>query len=67
MTVAGPLTDVPTLATELASADPPTLIDVRWRLAGPPGREDYLAGHLPGATFLDLDRDVAGAPGSGGR
>jgi len=46
------LVDVTGLATELASADPPTVLDVRWRLAGPAGRTDYLAGHLPGAVFV---------------
>jgi len=69
----GPLVDVTTLATELdAATEPdldrrPALLDVRWRLGGPPGRDDYLAGHLPGAVFADLDRDLAGPPGPGGR
>jgi len=44
-----------------------TILDVRWRLGGPPGRQDYAAGHVPGAVFLDLDRDLAGPAGSGGR
>lgn len=61
------LVDVPTLASWLAQADPPTVIDVRWRLGGPPGREGYLAGHIPGAAFLDLDADITGVPGPGGR
>jgi thiosulfate/3-mercaptopyruvate sulfurtransferase len=46
------------------------LLDVRWRLAGspgPPGIAAYRAGHLPGAVFTDLDRDLSGAPGPGGR
>ena len=51
----------------LGLADPPTLLDVRWRLAGPPGRDDYDAGHLPGAVFVDLDADLCGPPGAGGR
>ncbi len=55
------------LAAEIAAADPPTLLDVRWRLAGPPGREDYDDGHLPGAVFVDLDADLCGPPGAGGR
>ncbi|MFF5214947.1 sulfurtransferase [Micromonospora sp. NPDC000442] len=55
------------LAAELDGADPPTLLDVRWRLAGPPGRDDYLAGHLPGAVFVDLDTALCGAPGPAGR
>ncbi|MFF4809906.1 sulfurtransferase [Micromonospora chersina] len=55
------------LAAELDRADPPTLLDVRWRLAGPPAREDYLAGHLPGAVFVDLDTELCGRPGAAGR
>lgn len=45
----------------------PVLLDVRWRLGGPPGREDYDRGHLPGAVFVDLDTELAGEPGPGGR
>lgn len=55
------------LAAELDRADPPTLLDVRWRLAGPPGREDYQAGHLPGAVFVDLDTELCGRPDAAGR
>lgn len=55
------------LTAQLATDDPPTLLDVRWRLAGPPGRADYLAGHLPGAVFVDLDAELCGPPGVGGR
>ncbi|MFG2102304.1 sulfurtransferase [Micromonospora echinaurantiaca] len=55
------------LAVELDRADPPTVLDVRWRLAGPPGRDDYAAGHLPGAVFVDLDTDLCGPPGAAGR
>lgn len=47
--------------------DRPTLLDVRWRLAGPPGIESYRAGHLPGAVFVDLDTELSGPPGEGGR
>jgi thiosulfate/3-mercaptopyruvate sulfurtransferase len=45
----------------------PTLLDVRWTLGGPSGHADYLAGHLPGAVFIDLDRELAATPGAGGR
>ncbi|MET8063098.1 sulfurtransferase [Micromonospora sp. NPDC005313] len=55
------------LAAELDHADPPTLLDVRWRLTGPPGREDYAVGHLPGAVFVDLDTELCGRPGAAGR
>ncbi|MEU8254062.1 sulfurtransferase [Micromonospora inaquosa] len=62
-----PLVEVDKLVGELDQAESPTLLDVRWRLIGPPGRDDYLAGHLPGAVFVDLDTALCGAPGAGGR
>ncbi len=46
-------------------AEPLVLLDVRWSLTGPPGAGDYRRGHLPGACFVDLDRDLAGPPGGG--
>jgi thiosulfate/3-mercaptopyruvate sulfurtransferase len=49
------------------SRDFVTIIDVRWRLGGPPGWHDYEAGHIPGAAFIDLDNELCGAPGVGGR
>jgi len=61
------LVDVPSLTVELAGDHPPVLIDVRWSLAGPPGIEAYRAGHLPGARFADLDTELAGRRGAGGR
>jgi thiosulfate/3-mercaptopyruvate sulfurtransferase len=43
-------------------------VDCRWELGNPErGREVYLAGHLPGASFLDVDEDLAAAPGPAGR
>jgi thiosulfate/3-mercaptopyruvate sulfurtransferase len=45
----------------------PVVLDVRWRLGGPPGIGSYLAGHIPSAVFLDLDRDLCGLPGRRGR
>lgn len=66
-TPTGLLIDPAELANWLASGQPPALLDVRWRLGGPPGIDSYLAGHLPGASFIDLDADLAGPPGSGGR
>jgi len=41
------------------------IVDARWSLTGPPGREAYDAGHLPGAIFLDLDRELAADPARG--
>jgi thiosulfate/3-mercaptopyruvate sulfurtransferase len=63
----GPLIQPEELAAKAGSAAAPLLLDVRWQLGGPPGRDVYLAGHLPGAVFVDLDRDLAGPPGEGGR
>ena len=42
------------------------LVDVRWSLAGS-DRAAYLDGHIPGAVFVDLDLELAGPPGEGGR
>ena len=43
-------------------------VDCRWDLADPAkGRELYRTGHVPGASFLDVDADLAGAPGARGR
>ena len=47
--------------------DPPTLLDVRWEIGTGPQRDAYAAGHIPGAAFVDLDRDLAAAAGAGGR
>jgi thiosulfate/3-mercaptopyruvate sulfurtransferase len=55
------------LAGELAGEPAPVLLDVRWRLGGPPGLDSYRQGHLPGAVFVDLDRDLAAPPGPAGR
>jgi thiosulfate/3-mercaptopyruvate sulfurtransferase len=65
--MAGPLIDAESLSRELAADPPPVLLDVRWRLGGPPGIDSYHQGHLPGAVFVDLDTELAGPPGAGGR
>jgi thiosulfate/3-mercaptopyruvate sulfurtransferase len=62
-----PLIGTAELADLLEGPRPLTLLDVRWSLAGPSGERLYAAGHLPGAAFADLDTDLAGPPGSGGR
>jgi thiosulfate/3-mercaptopyruvate sulfurtransferase len=70
---AGLLVTVASLAGELAAGPEaaagtlPVILDVRWRLGGPPGLDSYRQGHLPGAVFVDLDRDLAGPPGVAGR
>jgi thiosulfate/3-mercaptopyruvate sulfurtransferase len=62
-----PLISTANLADQLDSPAPPTLLDVRWSLAGPPARELYASGHLPGAVYVDLETDLAAPPGAGGR
>ncbi|CAM5613155.1 sulfurtransferase [Streptomyces narbonensis] len=62
-----PIISASELLSESAGARPPVLLDVRWTLGGPPGRPAYEAGHLPGAVYVDLDAELAGPPGSGGR
>ncbi|MFF5789830.1 sulfurtransferase [Streptomyces sp. NPDC012693] len=62
-----PIISASELLSESAGARPPVLLDVRWTLGGPPGRPAYEAGHLPGAVYVDLDTELAGPAGSGGR
>ncbi len=51
---------------ERADEPRPLVVDVRWSLAGA-DRAGYTAGHVPGAVFCDLDTELAGPPGEGGR
>ncbi|RMB82818.1 sulfurtransferase [Streptomyces shenzhenensis] len=63
------------LAHDLTADGPPVLLDVRWQLSVPAaggapafdGRAEYAAGHIPGAVFVDLDKELASAPGEHGR
>ena len=46
------------------------VLDVRWALTTantPAGRQEYDAGHVPGAFFVDLDTELAAPAGDGGR
>ena len=63
VTLPGPIVSVDWLAAHLTD---PTLriADVRWSLAGPPGAALYAEGHIPGAVFLDADRELS-TPGAG--
>lgn len=58
------LMDVATLKDRLAgtgrTGGRTVLLDVRWALGDPHGREHYLAEHLPGAVFVDLAHELAG-------
>jgi thiosulfate/3-mercaptopyruvate sulfurtransferase len=66
----GPLIDADALASTLAAADPsarPAVLDVRWDLTAGPRPDLYAEAHLPGAAFVDLDRDLAAPVGDGRR
>ena len=43
-------------------------VDCRWSLDDPAcGRDAYLAAHIPGAAFLDVEQDLSARPGPHGR
>ncbi len=62
-----PLVSPDWLAARLAVDTPPAkstvICDVRWYLDGRSGHDGYLAGHLPGAVWVDLDTVLASPPG----
>jgi thiosulfate/3-mercaptopyruvate sulfurtransferase len=61
-----PLIDAAELAAILET-DGCTLLDVRYRMGGPPGAGEFARGHIPGAAYVDLDTALASPPGPGGR
>jgi thiosulfate/3-mercaptopyruvate sulfurtransferase len=60
------VTVLATAADLLAADRRVVLLDVRWALGDDQGREKYLAGHLPGAVFVDLETELADPPSAGG-
>jgi len=62
-----PLISVDELRARLDAGDGIRLLDVRYRLEQNDGRPDYLAGHLPGAVYVDMDTELAthGDPSQG--
>lgn len=61
-------TTVSELAGLLGSERAPVLLDVRWALGDPHGRDHYADGHIPGAVYVDLDTELAAPPSpEGGR
>jgi thiosulfate/3-mercaptopyruvate sulfurtransferase len=43
------------------------VLDVRYQIGNQPGYDDFLAGHVPGAAYVDLETTLADPPGEGGR
>lgn len=63
--VRGPLVTAAWLADHLGDPDV-CVVDCRFTLGEPDaGRARYLAGHIPGAAFLDLEADLSGPRGGG--
>lgn len=60
----GVLIEVEELARLLESV---TVIDVRWSLGGPSRLPDFLAGHIPGARWVDLETELSDHQRPGGR
>jgi thiosulfate/3-mercaptopyruvate sulfurtransferase len=67
MPAASPVVSAAELIRRLGGDDRPTVLDVRWELACGAQRELYAQGHIPGAAFIDLDRELSAPPGPGGR
>jgi thiosulfate/3-mercaptopyruvate sulfurtransferase len=61
------LVSVDALVAALASARPPVVLDVRWRLGGPSSVDAHRRSHIPGSVFVPLDAELSGTPGEGGR
>ena len=47
------------LAQRLEAGEPTTILDVRWQLSVPDGRDEYIAGHLPGAVYVSLEDELS--------
>jgi thiosulfate/3-mercaptopyruvate sulfurtransferase len=47
------------LRHRLRSDDAPAVLDVRWRLDRPDGRDEYRSGHIPGAVYVSLDDELS--------
>lgn len=58
-TLPGPVVSPDWLAGHLGEV---RIVDVRWYLDGRSGHAAFSAGHLPGAVWLDLDRDLSAPP-----
>jgi len=39
--------------------DRPVLLDVRFRMSGPTGRQEFERAHIPGASYVDLNTELA--------
>ena len=61
------LMSVATLNARMNSGASTVVLDVRWALGDPHGHDHYLAEHIPGAVYVDMDTELAahGLPAEG--
>ncbi|MHA7305391.1 sulfurtransferase [Arthrobacter sp. TMN-49] len=61
------LMNVASLHERLTAGTRTVLLDVRWALGDPHGHEHYVAAHIPGAVYVDMEAELAahGAPQEG--
>nr|WP_239537195.1 sulfurtransferase [Arthrobacter roseus] len=56
--------DVQTLQDRMNSGVHTVVLDVRWSLGDPHGREHYVEAHIPGAVYVDLAGELSSTPSS---
>jgi thiosulfate/3-mercaptopyruvate sulfurtransferase len=62
----GPLVDADWLEARVTERDASVVVaDVRWYLDGRSGHDAFVSGHVPGATFVDLETVLASDPTTG--
>lgn len=56
------LMDVQALRNRMISGQQTVLLDVRWALGDPHGHEQYRSAHIPGAVYVDLEKQLCSRP-----
>lgn len=56
------LMDVQTLQHRMTSGLHTVVLDVRWSLGDPRGREHYVETHIPGAVYVDMESELSADP-----
>ncbi|MCU1641764.1 MAG: putative thiosulfate sulfurtransferase [Nocardia sp.] len=53
------LITVDELASRITAVEPLVVLDVRWQLDRPDGRDIYAESHIPGAVYVDLETELS--------